>query len=145
LRTAGSIRSLVFGEIKHHTTDLLTVDKYRPGCWPPSSELAGGVAQVQQTVELATRAIGEALPDTDDEGVDTGDSTYLVRPRSFLILGHLDQLRGHSGGVHRTRYRSFELYRRNLYEPEVLTFDELLARAEWHVALAQTERTERTR
>ena len=36
-------------------------------------------------------------------------------------------------GVHRPKYESFELYRRNLYEPEVITFDELLARAEWHV------------
>jgi hypothetical protein len=40
------------------------------------------------------------------------------------------------------RFSSFELYRRNLYEPEVLTFDELLARAEWHVALAEGERSE---
>jgi len=37
------------------------------------------------------------------------------------------------GGVHRAKYESFELYRRNLYEPEIITFDELLARAEWHV------------
>ena len=37
------------------------------------------------------------------------------------------------------RFSSFELYRRNLYEPEVLTFDELLARAEWYVALAESE------
>jgi hypothetical protein len=27
-------------------------------------------------------------------------------------------------------------FRRNIYEPEVITFDELLARAEWHVAEA---------
>ncbi len=36
-------------------------------------------------------------------------------------------------------HRSFELYRRNLYEPEVITFDELLARAEWHVEVAERE------
>jgi hypothetical protein len=32
--------------------------------------------------------------------------------------------------------RSFELFRRNLHEPEVITFDELVARAEWHVETA---------
>ena len=139
LRTSGSIRSLVFAEIKHHLTDILCKDHYRTGCWAPSDELAGGVAQVQQTVQLATREIGEALRDTDPDGSLTGEARYLLRPRSFLILGELSQLRGTSGGIHPGRFSSFELYRRNLHEPEVLTFDELLARAEWHVALAESE------
>ena len=43
--------------------------------------------------------------------------------RSFVVAGQLDQLRGASG-VHTDKYRSFELYRRNLYEPEIVTFDE---------------------
>ncbi|MGZ3388906.1 MAG: hypothetical protein ACXVCF_04880 [Isosphaeraceae bacterium] len=34
------------------------------------------------------------------------------------------------------KLRSFELFRRNLQEPEVMTFDELIARAEWHVQSA---------
>lgn len=44
-----------------------------------------------------------------------------------------------ASGVHRAKHQSFELYRRNLYEPEVITFDELLAQAEWHVAVAEQE------
>jgi hypothetical protein len=103
-----------------------------------STELAGGVTQAQETVFVAARQIGDRLADTDEEGAETGETTSLVRPRSYLILGHLDQLRGASG-VHRSKRQSFELYRRNLYEPEVITFDELLARAEWHVALAEQE------
>jgi hypothetical protein len=31
-----------------------------------------------------------------------------------------------SGGHHRDRIRSFELYRRQLQDPEIVTFDELL-------------------
>jgi Shedu protein SduA, C-terminal len=141
LRTSGSIRSLVFAEIKHHLTDLLCAKEYRSGCWAPSEDLAGGVTQVQQTLELARREIGEALREKAPDGSYTGEETYLLRPRSFLILGTLDQLRGTGGGVHSAQFSSFELYRRNLYEPEILTFDELLARAEWHVALAECERT----
>jgi hypothetical protein len=140
LRTSGSIRSLVFAEIKHHQTDLLCDAHYRPGCWAPSEELAGGVTQVQQTLELARRQIGHALRDRARDGSFTGEETYMLRPRSFLILGTLGQLRGDGGGVHPERFSSFELYRRNLYEPEILTFDELLARAEWHVALAEEGR-----
>ena len=131
MHTSGRIRALVFAEIKHHETDLLG-QEYRPGVWAPSAELTGGVTQVQRTIHLAARQIGERLSETDDSGAETGEHTYLVRPRSFLILGNLDDLRG-QGGVHRAKYESFELYRRNLYEPEVITFDELLARAEWHV------------
>jgi hypothetical protein len=66
-----------------------------------------------------------------------GGDAQAVR-RDGLILGHLDQLRG-TAGVHRAKHQSFELYRRNLYEPEIITFDELLARAEWHVAVAEQE------
>lgn len=131
MHTSGRIRALVFAEIKHHDTDLLG-DEYRTGCWAPSEDLTGGVVQVQQTIHLASRQINGRLPETDESGAETGDYTYMVRPRSFLILGNLDELRG-AHGVHRPKYESFELYRRNLYEPEVITFDELLARAEWHV------------
>lgn len=137
LRTSGRIRSLIFAEIKHHETPLLGVE-YRPGCWAPSAQLGGGVVQVQQTVFTAARQIGDRLADTDEMGAETGETTSLVRPRSYLILGHLDQLRGETG-VHRWKHQSFELYRRNLYEPEIITFDELLARAEWHVAVAEQE------
>jgi hypothetical protein len=139
LRTTGSIRALVFAEIKHHETDLLANGDYRTGCWPPSAECSGGVAQVQQTIALASEQIGDALPEIDDDGAETGERSYFIRPRSFLILGTLDQLRGSGGGVHRAKHRSFELYRRNLYEPEIITFDELLARAEWNVELAAHE------
>lgn len=131
MHTNGRVRALVFAEIKHHETKLLA-GEYRPGAWAPSPELSGGVVQVQQTLHLASQQIGDRLSETDETGAETGEYTYLVRPRSFLILGNLEQLRGQHG-VHRRKYDSFELYRRNLYEPEVITFDELLARAEWHV------------
>ena len=138
LETSGRIRALVFAEIKHHKTGLLAPSEYRRGCWAPSTELAGAVAQAQRTVDMAVSDIGERLRAIDDEGAETGEAVQVVRPRSFLILGQLDQLRG-QGGVHVAKFRSFELYRRNLFEPEIITYDELLARAEWHVTLAEHE------
>jgi hypothetical protein len=53
-----------------------------------------------------------------------------------VIVGSLAQLTGDGGGPIPDKVRSFELFRRNLHEPEVLTFDELVARAEWHVEAA---------
>lgn len=137
LKTVGQINSMVFAEIKHHDTPLLASGDYRSGCWPPSAELSGGIVQIQQTVQLATNH-AERVADKDSEGAETGNFTYLIRPRSFLIAGNLGQLRGASG-VHVEKQRSFELFRRNLYEPEVMTFDELLARAEAQVEAAEVE------
>jgi hypothetical protein len=136
MRTNGRIRAMIFAEIKHHRT-LLVEKEYRSGCWAPSTDLSGGIVQIQQTVHLATRDIQGRLADKDTDGVETGEHTYVVRPRSFLIAGSLDQLRG-PGGVHKEKYESFELYRRNLYEPEIVTFDELLARAEWQCTLLES-------
>lgn len=135
MRTNGRIHAMIFAEIKHHRT-LLVDKEYRAGCWAPSAELSGGVVQIQQTVHLATRDIQGRLADKDADGVETGENTYVVRPRSYLIVGSLDQLRTPSG-VNKAKFESFELYRRNLYEPEIVTFDELLARAEWQCTLLE--------
>lgn len=136
MRTAGVVRSLVFAEIKHHDTDLLA-GEYRAGCWRPSDELSGAVVQVQQTVHLAVRDLAtDSIQDQAGDGSLLGTLTYVLRPRCFVIAGHLRQLTGASGGPIPDKVRSFELFRRNLHEPEVITFDELLARAEWHVEQA---------
>lgn len=139
LQTNGRLNMLAFAEIKHHRTPLLHHEHYRPGCWGPSHDLSGGVTQVQQTVQRALETIKERLYVRDTDGAETGEVAYLMQPRSYLIVGHLDQLTG-SGGVHPERHRSFEIYRQNLHRPEVVTFDELLARAEWSVALAEGRR-----
>ena len=135
LRTAGIVRSLVFAEIKHHQTDLLS-EEYRTGCWSPSRELAGAVVQVQQTVHLASRELDDYVHDQSQDGELLPTGTFLLRPKSFVIVGSLTQLTGSTGGPIGDKVRSFELFRRNLQEPDTLTFDELVARAEWHVEVA---------
>lgn len=132
LRTAGIVRSLAFAEIKHHQTRLLG-DEYRSGSWSPSKEVTGAVVQVQQTVHLASRELGDYIQDQADDGELLGTGTCILRPRSYVIVGSLDQLTGDRGGPIPDKVRSFELFRRNLHEPEVITFDELVARAEWRV------------
>jgi hypothetical protein len=78
MRTAGRIRSMAFAEIKHHRTPLLSKE-YRSGCWSPSEELAGGVAQVHGTVQWATSTIGTRLATKAADGSDVpGDFTYLL-------------------------------------------------------------------
>lgn len=130
LQTAGRVHSLVFVEIKHHQTKLLG-DEYRPGIWAPSKELSGGVVQVQGTVQRAVMDIGQRLQEKDSDGSDIpAGFSYLFRPRSYLIIGTLEQLTGERGGLNTDKFQSFELYRRHIQEPEIVTFDELRARAE---------------
>ena len=120
LRTSGRIRSLIFAEFKLHRTPLLDTRNgpYRSGCYKPSAELAGGVAQLQGTVYRALADIGERLQSLAPDGSEIPDEhSYLIRPRAFLLIGSLDDLRGDRGGVHSDRFRSFELYRRNTAEP----------------------------
>lgn len=131
MRTSGVVRWMTFAEFKTHRADLLA-GEYRPGTWPPSRTLVNGVAQAQATVRRALEDIGEVVRGTAADGSELlDDVTFLTRPRSFLVIGQLGQLLGEGGGPHMGKIRSFELFRRSLNEPEIVTFDELLARAEW--------------
>jgi hypothetical protein len=139
MRTAGAIRSMVFAEIKHHNTPLLNPSAYRPGIYAPSKELSGGIAQAQGTVHRAVAHLGASLASKDKDGFETlGDVTYLLQPRSFLVIGRLSEFLNDSGAHHPDKIVSFELHRRNVHEPEIVTFDELLARAEWLVEEASS-------
>ena len=92
--------------------------------------------QSQQTVHLASRELGDYIHDQAGDGAFLGTGTFILQPRSYVIVGSLRQLTGASGLPIPDKVRSFELFRRNLHDPEVITFDELVARAEWHVEAA---------
>lgn len=141
MQTDGIVRSMVFAEIKHHRMDLLAGRSYRSACWGPSTELSGALVQVQQTVRMAVRDLGEYVAELAEDGSRTGAGTFITQPRAYLVAGSLGQLEGAAGGPIDDKVHSFELFRRNLTHPEIVTFDELLARAEWHVKLAE-EQTE---
>jgi hypothetical protein len=132
MKSQARINSLCFVEIKTHDTPLLTKDAYRVSAWQPSSQLTGGVAQVQATVQGVVERYTVKLELTDEAGDLTGESVFNIDPRAFLVVGDLKQFMG-PNGVNAPRFRSFEVYRRNLRRPEILTFDELLSRARFIV------------
>jgi hypothetical protein len=130
MRTAGKVRSIVLIELKTHWTHLLANREYRSGCWAPSGEMAGGVTQSQCNVYWAIKQLEERFQSIDDDGCEIpGDYSYLIKPRSLLIIGRLNELQSASGGDNRDKIRSFELFRRSTLEPEIVTFDELYAKA----------------
>lgn len=83
---------------------------------------------MQGTVAMAVRKLEEKLEMKDSRGDPTGDIVFTHSPRTFLVVGNLGQFLT-VNGVNNDRYRSFELYRRNMNHPEIITFDELYQRA----------------
>lgn len=139
LKSKAIASTLCFVEIKHHKTELLAKQPYRPGCYSPSNELAGAVAQIQATVSFASETLFGKRSIVGEDGFPTGEEVFNFAPRSFVIVGSLAEFVG-EGGVSEDRLRGFELYRANLQQPEVFTFDELLERAKHIVELNETAR-----
>jgi hypothetical protein len=132
MKTRGIISSLCFVEIKRHDTPLLGSAQYRPDVWAPSAELAGGVSQVQTTIHAAIETLGLKLTPGNEMGDPTGEVLFNIEPRSCLVVGSLDQFQTDLG-INVPKFRSFELYRRHTWRPEIITFDELLQRARYIV------------
>lgn len=132
MKTSGLISSLCFVEIKTHRTPLLNDKPYRPECWMVSNEVCGSVAQIQKTVQKAVMDIRTKIEINRSDGSPTGNSAFLYQPKSYVVIGNLGQFINQFG-VNEQQYSSFQLYRRNLNNPEIITFDELYDRAKFIV------------
>tara|TARA_R110002126_G_scaffold197600_1_gene345358 strand:- start:255 stop:1412 length:1158 start_codon:yes stop_codon:yes gene_type:complete len=137
MKTRGVISNLCFVEIKTHTTALLDTKAYRTGCWAPSKELSGAIAQVQGTVASAVENLSSKINPNDSEGNPTGEEIYNYQPKSYLVIGSMSEFLSEQG-VNKDKLRSFELLRRNTSNPEIITFDELYERAKFIVHHNQT-------
>jgi hypothetical protein len=87
---------------------------------------------VQGTVAAALDDIQHVLEPEDDDGNATGEKAFNYAPKSYLVIGSLDEFTT-DAGVNRNKLRSFGLFRRNLTAPEIITFDELNSRARFIV------------
>lgn len=133
MKTRAELSSMCFVEIKRHDTELLMSRTYRPDVWAASQDLAGGIAQVQETVRAAIKTLSSPFQPTDDSGNPTGEEVFGFEPRSYLVIGSLAQFQSEHG-TNEKKFRCFETFRRNVRQPEIITFDELLHRARFIVS-----------
>lgn len=128
LATRAAARFTVLGEIKKPGTPLLG-NEFRGSVYPVGREVLGGVAQLQAACRTwVTEGAGaEANQDLLDQGIET------FEPKGVLIVGSTSQLDT------RDKRRSFELFRRNVANPEIVTYDELLARAQYFVQVSDDD------
>lgn len=138
MKTRGAISSLCLVEIKTHETDLLESSSYRAGCWAPSRELVGAVAQLQGTVASASKNLSDRIMPANDAGEPSGEEVFNYKPKAFVVIGSLIQFVT-DNGVNKEKLRSFELYRSSISDVDVITFDELYERSRYIVHHAQNE------
>lgn len=123
MATRADARFTVIVEIKTPGASLVSDSEYRRKVYEMGKDVVGGVSQLQSNCRTwvleGSRQEGNA-----DALREAGIFTY--EPKAILVVGHLKQLT-----ANRDRLATFELYRRNLHNPEILTFDELFQRAEY--------------
>jgi hypothetical protein len=64
---------------------------------------------------------------------------FLYQPKAFLIIGSLEQFKTEHG-INEDKYSSFELFRKHITNPEIITFDELFERARYIVEFSEQEK-----
>jgi hypothetical protein len=94
--------------------------------FPPSTELAGAITQVLDQEHLLMENYAQL--DLSEAGA------IPFNPRAVVLIGDLDRQ-----GIQGEKRRSFELFRNELAGVEVVTFDELAAKAEALLELFRTE------
>lgn len=122
--TAGDARFAVLVEIKRPDTSLIDGERYRNGAWRVSEHLSGGVAQLQANCQQWL-VQSRQLPNVDT--MDERDITTAA-PEGILVIGRLSTIAND-----REQRESFERYRNHLWNPKVITYDELYTRASFIV------------
>jgi hypothetical protein len=124
LKTQAVKQFTVLVEIKRPDAPLLGKREYRSGAWQLGDDLTGGVSQLQinsRQWEMDGSRIEQNADTLRQQSVST------IRPKGILVVGHTAQLDSIS------KRNTFELFRRNITSPEILTFDELYERAKFIV------------
>lgn len=118
-------------EIKTPVTRLLG-PKYRKGVHRPSPDLSGSVVQVLDYRRDLSKNIHHI----------TGDTSHKIdvfSPRCIVILGNAEKELDTKG-----KRKSFELFRTNLRDVEIVTYDELFKKADTLATLFNLTRKNKT-
>ncbi len=122
--TEAEVRFTVLVEIKRPETELMGKEEYRNGARELSKELTGGVSQMQANCSKWEK---EGSQTENNKEALFKERIFTVQPKGILVIGHTNQLDTIS------KRNTFELFRRNVVNPEIITFDELYERAKFIV------------
>lgn len=120
--TEGDARYVVLVEIKKPSTKLLSNNEHRNRAYSISRELAGALAQIQGYIEALENNTSREFVE-----FELRNNLTSVRPKGIIVIGRTSDLDNED------QRRSFELFRNGLNQVEIITYDELLKRAEFIV------------
>jgi len=124
----GDKRFTTFVELKLPTTELFSsTQKNRSNCWRLSNSLIDAYSQI-----LEQKASGQIKIETTKELFD--DSNAKINQRSYdsrtiLIVGCWNQILSDVAGDKLIKEKTFELFRRDPRNVDIITYDELYDRA----------------
>lgn len=130
LSTSSNIKKFVLVEIKNHNINLINKE-YRQEAWCPSEDLYWWISQIQKSVSKFKKIYFEKAEIKDDKWNPIED-IYNIQPKAFLIIWKLDEFNT-ANWINQDKYSSFELYRSNINNIEIITYDELYDRAKFIV------------
>lgn len=119
MATEAETRFTVLVEIKKPNSPLVSIE-YRQKVYLLGKHLIGGVSQLQSNCRTWDR--DGSRQDENWERLSK-ERTHTFQPKGILVIGHTEQL------DERNKLATFELFRAGLHGIDVITFDELLARA----------------
>lgn len=125
----GDKKFTTFVEIKKPTTPLFSNRMNRANSWGLSTELMYAVSQI-----LEQKASG--LIKLDSEGFDSHGNAIKQKAydsKVILIIGNWREIESCSEREQKIKRKTFELFRRDSRNIEILTFDELYDRAKFIV------------
>lgn len=130
LHSQAEIKFTVLVEIKKPDQSLFAKTKqgeiirYRNGVPIIHGSLTGAISQVQVNADTWEKE-GSILPQNTEKLLK--DNIFTHNPKGILVAGHSKQLSTFE------KRKAFELFRRNLNNPEIVLFDELFERAKYIV------------
>lgn len=137
----GCSKFTVLVEIKKPNTQLFTQlfenSKNRANSWKLSDDLIDSLSQIlEQKASWQIKAEVNANNNFNDEGKLIQQKT--LDPKSILIIGSDSQFEG-TEKIKQIKLRTFELFRRDSRNIEILTYDELYERAKFIVSHSPKE------
>lgn len=117
-------QNAILVEIKTPSTPLLTGTTYRGGVYGPSPDLGGSLVQVLTAKDSLIQQRAQLMEHSEQE-------LRAWDPHCVVVIGNASDL-----GTPERR-RSFELYRRQSHNVQIITFDELFARAKNLISLLE--------
>jgi hypothetical protein len=127
----GCSKFTVLVELKKQDTPLFGIDKNRSNSWTLSADLILSLSQI-----LEQKASWQVFSETnvngnfDDSGKNIKQKTF--DPKSILVIGSRKQFEG-DDKESQIKAKTFELFRRDSRNIEIVTYDELYERAKFIV------------